>query len=46
MLDKETFRENMGLLGLDSESFLADRIFAVLDVDKDGHVTEKLFIMA
>lgn len=38
MLDKETFRENMGLLGLDSGSFLADRIFAVLDVDKDGHV--------
>jgi len=38
MLDKETFRENMGLLGLDSGSFLADRIFAVLDVDKDGHI--------
>ncbi len=37
-LDKETFRENMGLLGLDSGSFLADRIFAVLDVDKDGKV--------
>ena len=37
-LDKETFRENMGLLGLDSGSFLADRIFAVLDADKDGHV--------
>jgi len=37
-LDKETFRENMGLLGLDSGSFLADRIFAVLDADKDGHI--------
>ena len=38
-LDKETFRENMGLLGLDTGSFLADRIFSVLDADKDGHVS-------
>ncbi len=39
MLDKETFRENMGLLGLDTGSFLADRIFSVLDVNKDGYVS-------
>jgi len=29
----------MGLLGLDTGSFLADRIFSVLDADKDGHVS-------
>jgi len=28
----------MGLLGLDTGSFLADRIFSVLDADKDGHI--------
>lgn len=38
MLDKDTFRENMGLLGLDNGSFLADRIFSLLDIDKDGYV--------
>ena len=38
LLVKEVFRENMGLLGLDSGAFLADRIFAALDVDNDGSV--------
>ena len=38
MLDKPTFRENMGLLGLDTGAYLADRIFSVLDNDNDGYV--------
>jgi hypothetical protein len=38
MIDKVTFRENMGLLGLESGSFLADRIFQVIDTDRDGYV--------
>jgi hypothetical protein len=38
MIDKVIFRENMGLLGLESDFFLSDRIFHVLDVNKDGQV--------
>ena len=33
-----SFRENMGLLGLESGSFLSDRIFDVMDHDGDGEV--------
>ena len=37
-IDKLSFRENMGLLGLDGGFFLADRIFQLLDSDHDGLV--------
>ncbi len=37
-IDKLNFRENMGLLGLDGGFFLADRIFQLLDKDRDGLV--------
>ncbi|KAM3133933.1 hypothetical protein pb186bvf_013899 [Paramecium bursaria] len=37
-LSKSQFRENMGLLGLDSVYFLADRLFAILDDDQNGRI--------
>ena len=37
-LSKAQFRENMGLLGLDSVYFLADRLFAILDDDLNGRI--------
>lgn len=37
-LTKAQFRENMGLLGLDTVYFLSDRIFSILDNNKDERV--------
>jgi len=37
-IDKAIFLESMGVLGLDSGSFLSERIFHVVDKDKDGFV--------
>lgn len=37
-MSKKQFRACMGLLGLDSNAFLADRIFEVVDTDKDHHI--------
>lgn len=37
-LTKIQFRENMGLLGLSSVFYLSDRIFDILDDDRDGKV--------
>jgi len=34
----EQFRENMGLLGMEINSVLSDRIFNVLDKDSDGKI--------
>ena len=35
---KKQFRACMGLLGLESNAFLSDRIFEVVDTDKDDHI--------
>lgn len=37
-LNKAQFRENMGLLGLDTVYFLSDRIFSILDENRDEKV--------
>jgi hypothetical protein len=37
-MSKKQFRECMGLLGLESNAFLSDRIFEVVDNDKDQHI--------
>lgn len=36
ILNKESFRDSLGLLGLEPGCFLADRIFNALDEDNDG----------
>lgn len=41
VIEKQAFRENMGLLGLEGDNFLADRIYFVLDHDRDGEVIKK-----
>ncbi len=33
------FRECMGILGLETTSFLSDRIFSVVDSNEDGYVS-------
>jgi len=37
-MSKKQFRSCMGLLGLESNAFLSDRIFEVVDSDKDGYI--------
>ena len=37
------FRECMGLLGLESNAFLSDLIFGVVDKDKDQYITFEEF---
>ena len=39
ILTSDTFRDSLGLLGLEPASFLSDRIFAVIDEDCDGVVS-------
>lgn len=45
-ITKKQFRENMGLLGLETVFFISDRIFDMLDSDKDSEVinNEEFFI--
>lgn len=43
-MSKKQFRECMGLLGLESNSFLSDRIFEVVDSDKDEFITFEQFL--
>ena len=38
MMAKSQFRENMGLLGIDTVFFISDRLFDMIDVDKDSLV--------
>lgn len=38
-MSKFQFRECMGLLGLESNAFLSDRIFETVDSDKDSYIT-------
>lgn len=38
LIDKPSFIESMGVLGLDSGAFLSERIFKVMDNDMDGYV--------
>lgn len=35
----EGFRKCMGVLGLESNAFLSDRIFQVVDTDRDRYIT-------
>jgi Ca2+-binding EF-hand superfamily protein len=41
---KEKFRENMGLLGLDSTCLIADRIFTVMNKSGNGTVTIREYL--
>jgi 1-phosphatidylinositol-4-phosphate 5-kinase len=44
-MTKDQFRDNMGLLGLDTVYFLADRIFSILDENGDGRVVVLIHIL-
>ena len=35
----KNYKESLGLIGTDSLSFLADRMFAVMDLNHDGSVS-------
>lgn len=37
-INKYQFRENLGVLGLDTVYYLSDRIFDILDDDRDGKI--------
>lgn len=39
-MNLKNYRESLGLIGTDSLSFMADRMFAVMDKDHDGHVRD------
>lgn len=38
-IDKDSFQQNMGILGLKSAYGFSDRLFNSFDIDKDGKVT-------
>ena len=38
-LTLQTFRDMLGILGLEQAPFLSDRIFFLIDQDQDGFVT-------
>lgn len=40
----KSYKESLGLIGTDSLSFMADRMFAVMDEDKDGMVSEQFLL--
>lgn len=42
-ITKEQFRQNMGLLGLNTVQCLSDRIFQVIDSNNDGLINFKDF---
>ena len=35
----KNYKMSLGLIGTDSLSFMADRMFAVMDQDRDGQIT-------
>lgn len=37
-LDKQHFKDNMGILGLDTAFLLSERVFDLMDGDNDGQV--------
>lgn len=43
-LTKPQFRDNLGLLGMGTMLYLSDRIFDVMDDDKDGKVILNIFM--
>jgi hypothetical protein len=38
MMSKSQFGEVMGVLGVQSKSFVSERIFSVADTDRDEHI--------
>ena len=43
VMNKEQFRAQMGILGQQQHPFLADRIFEVFDMDRDGRINFQAF---
>ena len=39
LMSLKNYKESLGLIGTDSLSFMADRMFAVMDQDRDGFVS-------
>eukprot|EP00347_Sterkiella_histriomuscorum_P010876 403374581 len=38
-LSHKNYRESLGIIGIESLSFMCDRMFKVMDKDKDGYIT-------
>ena len=38
-LSHKSYRESLGIIGIESLSFMCDRMFNVMDKDKDGYVS-------
>jgi 1-phosphatidylinositol-4-phosphate 5-kinase len=43
-ITKMKFRESLGVLGLENASYLADRVFSIIDEDNDGLVSFEEFL--
>ncbi len=35
----DAFKDSVGIFGIDSLSFLSDRMFSIMDKDKDGFIS-------
>ena len=42
LMTQQEFAAQSGLLGVEGASYLCDRVFSVIDYDRDGHVRKRL----
>lgn len=38
-MSRQSFKESLGIFGIDSLSFLSERMFTVMDADKEGSIS-------
>ena len=38
-ISHKNYRESLGIIGIESLSFMCDRMFKIMDKDKDGYVS-------
>ena len=44
-ISHKNYRESLGIIGIESLSFMCDRMFNIMDKDKDGYVRQALIIL-
>ena len=42
-ISHKNYRESLGIIGIESLSFMCDRMFNIMDKDKDGFVSHTYF---
>ena len=45
-LSRQHFKESLGIFGIDSLSFMSDRMFSVMDINGDGKISRHEYVKA